>query len=204
MAEAFAPATPAASAPTGRRRGRGIIYNDKLQIRIDFQYDPEQIESEKTLNWHTSEILGVTMPLLTYGGGDFRIRRFSILLDAHASPHPDGHVGNEIYWLELLSVPWDVDGVPTVKPSSSAFATQDSVKTALAPGRVAGVPPVVKIAYGGRVERGVLRNLRITETFHGSTPKASGGNFPTRATAEFEFIVIEDSRLLVHWTRYAP
>ncbi|MDD3492407.1 MAG: hypothetical protein PHZ19_02775 [Candidatus Thermoplasmatota archaeon] len=229
--------------PSTRRFGRGIIYNDKLGIRIDFQYDPEEIETEKTLNWNTSEVLGIGMPLISYGGGDLRVRRFKILLDAHASPHVAGNVATEIYNIELLSVPWDVDGIPTVKLASHDMAVgSESAEGAAgviggarqqamqylsgvqapgvigqqlspfrvppkalnAPGRVSGVPPLVKISYGGRVDRGVLRNLRIIETFHGTTPFAYPRNLPTRATVEFEFIIIEDTRMLVHWTQYAP
>ena len=234
-----------ANAPTARRNGRGIIYNNALGIRIDFQYDPEEIETEKTLNWHSNEILGLGMPLLTYGGGDVRVRRFKILLDAHASPHAAGNIATELYNIELLSVPWDVDGVPTVKLSShdmavgsgageagpiagaigglrskaveyiSGLSVPGAIQQQLgsfrvppgalrAPGRVAGVPPMVKISYGGRIERGVIRNLRITETLHGTTPFAWPRNLPTRANVEFEFIVIEDSRMLVHWTKHAP
>ena len=70
--------------------------------------------------------------------------------------------------------------------------------------RIGGVPPIVKIAYGGLVRKGVVRSVRIEEVLHGTTPQSEPQQLPTRAWVEFEFIVIEDYRMLVHFRSHEP
>jgi hypothetical protein len=181
---------------------RGLIWNLELGIKIPFQYDPESITEEKTLDWQTMPVLGLAQPLLAYGSGDLRTLRFRILLDAHASPHPDGHVENELRAIRTLTVPFDVSKKPTVDVPRNPIA--DARYAPAGPGRVSGVPPVVKIFVGGKVYKGVVRSVSIEEVLHGTTPQARALRACTRAWVDFEFIVIEDSRMLVQWTPHQP
>lgn len=199
----------------------GLIWNRELGICLPFQYHPEDITEVKNLNWNRYPILGVGQPLLAYGGGDVRMLRFRILLDAHASPHPLGHVEEDLRVIRTLTVPFDVDNKPTQKVPKGISVTSALVaripqevgfvqkvfqmgrQAPEGPGRPAGVPPVVKIWVGGRILKGVMENLEIQEVLHGTRPEA----FPracTRAWVSFSFIVIEDSRMLVHWAKQQP
>lgn len=152
------------------------------------------------MDWRGYKILGLSQPLLSFSSGENRVKSFEILLDAHASPHPLGHIANDLENIRKLSIPYDVDGNPVVRLPGFAGGGGGSS----GPGRVAGIPPMVKITYGGRVERGVLQNLEITEQLHGTTPQSRGTQLPTRATVRFEFIIVEDSRTLVHWRHQEP
>lgn len=199
----------------------GVIWNKELGICLPFQYHPEDITEIKSLNWNRYPILGIGQPLLAYGGGDARMLRFRILLDAHASPHPLGHVEEDLRIIRTLTVPFDVDKKPTqVVPKGIAITTElvqripqevgwvkaEFMRGRMAPegpGRPEGVPPVVKIWVGGRILKGVMENLEIQEVLHGTRPEA----FPracTRAWVSFSLIVIEDSRMLVHWKKDQP
>jgi hypothetical protein len=186
----------------GQAERRGLIWNLELGIKIPFQYAPESITEEKTLDWQTLPVLGLAQPLLAYGSGDLRILRFRILLDAHASPHPDGHVENELRAIRTLTVPFDVTKKPTVDVPRNPLAGTRYAPAG--PGRVSGVPPVVKIFVGGKVYKGVVRSVSIEEVLHGTTPQARALRACTRAWVDFEFIVIEDSRMLVQWTPHQP
>lgn len=195
----------------------GLIWNSELGICLPFQYHPEDITEVKNLNWNRYPILGVGQPLLAYGGGDVRMLRFRILLDAHASPHPLGHVEEDLRVIRTLTVPFDVDNKPTQKvPAGPKGAPAKNTSIAFlpptngprmapeGPGRPAGVPPVVKIWVGGRILKGVMENLEIQEVLHGTVPSASASRACTRAWVSFSFIVIEDSRMLVHWAKQQP
>ena len=105
--------SPAVALARGSTR-RGIIWNSSLGIQIPFQYHPESFVEEKPVAWETMPIPGTSQPLLAYGSGDLRILSFRILLDAHASPHPKGHVEDELRALKMLTIPFDVNKKPTV------------------------------------------------------------------------------------------
>ena len=218
---------------------RGVIHNPVLGIHIVFQYNPESITEEKELDWTEYPIQGLSEPLLVFSCGRPRVLRFKVLFDAHSSPHPDGHIANDLQAIRYLTVPFDVDGTPTVKlpeypptVSASAFApylfgfrpptglgglmgnvpslmdnsfTGNRYMGKKGPSeRIGGVPPLVKIAYGGLVRKGVVRSVRIQEILHGTTPQAAPQCLPTRAWVEFEFLVIEDYRMLVHFKNQEP
>lgn len=194
-----------AGLPPAKAQSDGVIWNQELGIKIPFQYHPESITESKTLNWNTQPILGIGQPLLSYGGGDVRVLRFRILLDAHSSPHPAGHVETELKAIRALTVPYDVSGKPTIDiPEPPGKMGAPGVQYPSGRGRVAGVPPVVKIAVGGRVLKGVIQNLEIEEVLHGTTTEARALRLCTRAYVTFDFIVIEDSRMLVHWAKFQP
>lgn len=197
----------------------GVIWNNELGIYLPFQYHPEDIVETKSLSWNRYPILGVGQPLLSYSGGDTRTLRFRILLDAHASPHPAGHVEEDLRVIRTLSVPFDVSNKPTQEvPESPASRVRipapegrggvpgapAGLRAPRGAGRPFGVPPMVKIALGGRVLRGVLENLEVQEVLHGTTPQAAASRACTRAWVTFDFIVIEDSRMLVHWRKQQP
>jgi hypothetical protein len=181
---------------------RGLIWNLELGIMIPFQYAPESITEEKTLDWQTMPVLGLAQPLLAYGSGDLRILRFRILLDAHASPHPLGNVESELRAIRTLTVPFDVNKKPTVDVPKNPLGLFPFAPKG--PGRVSGIPPVVKIFVGGKIYKGVVRSVNIEEVLHGTTPMARLNMACTRAWVDFEFIVIEDSRMLVQWAPHHP
>ena len=62
---------------------------------------------------------------------------------------------------------------------------------------VVGVPPICTIVYGGRAQKGFVTNIQITEMLHGTTLRTIAKPLPTRAKVAFDFIVVEDVRLLV-------
>jgi len=219
---------------------RGIIYNPKLGIHITFQYNPAELTEEKELDWTQYPIQGLSEPLLVFSCGRPRVLRFRVLFDAHSSPHPDGHIAYDLEAIRYLSVPFDVDGTPTVNPPSYPPTMGLGAFTMFLAGqyppnlmqyvgmgmpigvgnnqfsgnrymgrrgpseRIGGVPPIVKIAYGGLVRKGVIRSLRIQEVLHGTTPAARPQQLPTRAWVEFDFIIIEDYRMLVHFRSHEP
>ena len=115
-------------------------------------------------------------------------------MDAHASPHPDGHIAQDIDDLLMLTVPYDEDAKPLIFPS---LRMPPKAKTTSK--KVVGIPPLVKIAYGGRVQRGIITNLRVKEELHGTTPESKGHLYPTRAHVTFEFAIIDDMRMLVYF-----
>lgn len=187
-----------------RLTGTGILWNSELGIRLYFQYHPEEIVETKSLNWNQQPILGVGQPLLSYGGGDVRVLRFRVLFDAHSSPTRNGHVEEELWVIRTLTVPFDINKKPTVKVPENHAPKGGLSRAPRGPGKVAGVPPVVKIAVGGRVLRGVIQNVEIQEVLHGTTPQAKPTMACTRAWVSFDFLVIEDSRMLVHWAKHQP
>lgn len=192
-----------------------IISNRALGIYLEVQYNPERITESKPLNWSEYPIQGMVQPLLTFSCGGLRRKRFELLLDAHASPHPKGHIADELQLLRYLTVPFGKDRLPVVRlPEFASSSGSPTVRGQYPivqgpPGGqssyVGGVPPVVLISYGGRVEKGVISNLEITELFHGTTPASRGGQLPTRATVALDFIVIDDyERLMTTFRTHTP
>ncbi|MCS7240910.1 MAG: hypothetical protein NZ651_06680 [Candidatus Bipolaricaulota bacterium] len=200
MAPARFDAGQVTTAPTAAREG--VIWNYSLGLEIRFQYHPEDITETKTLAWNRYPILGVGQPLLSYSGGDVRGLRFRVLFDAHSSPHANGHVEAELRAIRALSIPYDVGGNPTVSLPGNWTSPLATYRQGA--GRPCGVPPVVKIAIGGRILKGVLENLEIQEVLHGTTPQAQAQRLCARAWVSFDFLVIEDSRMLVHWAKFQP
>jgi len=218
MADAFQSLVTAQStAQATQSRSRGMFYNAALGIRFVFQYNPKDITDTKPIDWQTQGVLGTVHPLITYGSGGLRTMKFEILLDAHASPRDAGEIENDLFVLRTLGTPFDVDGKPVVKipkapPSGQALMSMATGSQTISlsnsapegPGRVSGVPPMVKIVLGSRIIRGLPQNIEIVEELHGTTPSAKAGNYCTRATVRFDFIVVEDTRMLVHWSRQQP
>jgi hypothetical protein len=170
----------------------GIISCPECGIKIRFQYNPEEIVDANAPNWTRTESQGGMSPVYTFSCGGDTTKRFVILLDAHASPKLEGHVGKELDQIELLRVPHDKSGKPIALPALRVPAAAPSVSS-----DVVGIPPIVTIVYGGRVQKGFVSSIQITEMLHGTTLQAAGSGLPTRARVEFDFVIVEDRRLLV-------
>ena len=177
----------------------GIIANLSLGIKITFQYNPQTLTDEIPVNWRQTDIQGQAMPLMTFQDTGPHTKTFEILLDAHSSPHPQGHIANDINKIQMLTMPYDRNGNPIQVPSlypSGPTPTKSS--------KVTGIPPVVKIVYGSRVQKGMIRNLKIEELLHGTTPQSEAMGFPTRAKVTFNFYIIDDMRMLVTYKASVP
>lgn len=173
---------------------QGIISNSKLGIFIVFQKNPETI-TEETQNTYTfTTIQGQANPLMSFSGRGAKHKRFDILIDAHATPHPFGHVGRDLDAIEMLTIPYDKAGKPLVRPAQRGitFLRNNTVSN-----EAQGIPPVVKIVHGGRAQRGFIVNLSIEEIMHGSTVQSYALTLPTRAKVSFDFVIIDDMRMLV-------
>ena len=175
--------------------GKGAILCKPMGIVIRFQYNPEKTQDDMPVSWSEDPVQGGAGPLLSFQSRGSRIKSFEILLDAHSSPHPLQHVGADIDNMELLTIPFDKGGKPLVLPpahGAGLFRMKQSASKA-----VVGIPPVVQIIYGGRIQKGVLRNLSVVEELHGTTLMSQALSLPTRARATFEFIIIDDLRMFV-------
>ena len=178
---------------------KGIIANLTLGIKIVFQYNPKTLTDEIPVNWHPTDIQGQANPLFTYQNTGPHTKTFEILLDAHSSPHPEGHVASDINKIQMLTMPYYTDGRPTAIPSlypTSATPTKSD--------QVVGVPPLVKIVYGSRVQKGMIRNIKIEEQLHGTTRQSQAMGYPTRARVTFDFYIVDDTRMLVNYKENAP
>lgn len=178
---------------------RGVIYNPSLGIRIEFQYNPEEINEEKGVKWHGEDIQGMVSPLLTFQCGDLRRVRMRLFLDAFGSNHPDGHIAGDLNAIRALAIPYDNSGLPTVPLPQPLRGVEDR-----AVGNPGGVPPLVKIAYGGHVYGALISRYQIREVLHGITEQAKPRNLPVRAWVDLEFIVVDDYRMLADFSTHIP
>jgi len=178
---------------------KGVIYNPSLGIRIEFQYNPEEIEEEKGIKWHGEDIQGMVSPLATFQNGDFRRVRMRLFLDAFGSHHPDGHIAGDLNAIRALAIPYDNFGLPTV-PLPQPLRGVESRGV----GKQGGVPPLVKIAYGGHVYGALISRYRIREVLHGITQAAKPRNLPVRAWVDLEFIAVDDYRMLADFSVHNP
>jgi len=178
---------------------KGVIYNPSLGIRIEFQYNPEEISESKAEKWHGEDIQGMVSPLITFQCGDFRRVQMRIFLDAFGSAHPDGHIAGDLNAIRTLAIPYDSSGHPTVPLPQPLRGVESR-----AVGNPGGIPPLVKIAYGGHVYAALLSRYEIREVLHGITPQAEKLNLPVRAWVDLEFIVIDDYRMLADFTTHKP
>lgn len=178
---------------------KGVIYNPSLGIRIEFQYNPEEIEEEKGVKWHGEDIQGMVSPLTTFQCGDFRRVRMRLFLDAYGSSHPDGHIAGDLNAIRTLAIPYDNSGLPTVPLPQPLRGVENR-----AVGNPGGVPPLVKIAYGGHVYGALISRYQIREVFHGITEQAKPRNLPVRAWVDLEFIVVDDYRMLADFSIHNP
>lgn len=187
--------------PSGGGWGRGIIANLSLGIKIVFQYNPQTLTDEEAVNWHLTDIQGQAGPLLTFQNSGPHTKTFEILLDAHSSPHPQGHVGEDIDNIWRLTVPHDKSGHPIIIPPAHGVSGSGTPTKSK---QVVGVPPLVKIIYGGRVQKGIIRNLKVEEQLHGTTQAAKPLVLPTRARVTFDFYIVDDERMFVTYKETAP
>jgi len=174
--------------------GAGIIANSALGIFIVFQYNPKTLTDEFGDTWKETEVQGTSSPLRTFQCGGSKTKHFEILLDAHASPHPLQHVGQDLDDIEMLAVPYDKAGLPIVLPPKHGIRV-GAARTKSE--EVVGIPPLVKIVYGGRVQKGLIRSLQVEEQLHGTTPIAYPLMLPTRARVTFNFYIVDDPRMVV-------
>ncbi len=172
-------------------KNRGVISAPAYGIKITFWYNPEQIEDSVSAEWTRTVVQGQMSPVYTFSCGGDTTKRFEILLDAHATPNPRGHVGFELDQIEMLRVPHDKAGKPIALPVLRAMPKPAMSKD------VVGVPPICTIVYGGRVQKGFVSSIQITEMLHGTTLLTTGKPLPTRARVSFDFVIVEDKRLLI-------
>ena len=205
-----------AGGATGLFSQKLTISNPSLGIWLEVQYNPEEVRESGSLNWNYHQIAGMSQPLVTFGCGDLRRKSFEVLMDAHASPHPKGHIADELQLIRYLRIPYGKDSKPVViLPTYSGgggglFTASLGVSgprmqplPAAQSSYIGGVPPVVKLAYGGLVEKAILLNYEFREVFHGTT-QASGGK-PTRAYVTLEFGILDDyERLFVDYRSHEP
>ena len=182
-------------------RTQGIISNTALGIFIVFQKNPESVTEESAVDWTLTNIQGQANPLMSFSCRGAKHRRFDILIDAHATPHPLGHIGRDLDNLEMLTVPYDKAGKPLIIPPQRGIGLGRAMTTS---DEVVGVPPIVKLVYGGRIETGFINSLMIEETLHGTTPQAKALVLPTRANVSFDWVIIEDPRMLITFTETMP
>jgi len=194
-AAGFVGASPPPAGPrlVGRTR-QGIISNYSLSVYIVFQKNPETVTEETQDTYTFTTIQGQANPLMSFSGRGAKHKRFDILIDAHATPHALGHIGEDLDAIEMLTIPHDNAGLPLVIPARRGVLLSNSGIQSRQP---QGTPPVVKIAHGSRVQKGFIVNLSIEEIMHGTTPQSEALCLPTRAKVSFDFVIIDDMRMLV-------
>jgi len=180
---------------------KGLIYNHKLGISILFQKNPEKITEEMADNWTFTEVQGQADPLMSFACRGAKRKRFNILIDAHSTPHRLGHIGQDLYDIEMLTIPHDKAGLPIALPARYGHGgTHPSQQS----NEVIGVPPIVRIIYGGRFQKGFITNLTVEETLHGTTEQSKPQALPTRATVTFDWVIIDDMRMLISYKETLP
>jgi len=191
-------ASPPAKDPGGGQKG--ILSNTGLGIYIVFKKNPEAIKDNVSANWTETAIQGQAMPLTTFSNRGIRVVSFDLLLDAHSSPHPLGHIGTDLDDIQMLTIPHDKSGLPIALPplrgagGSGRQVSQEQF----------GVPPLVKLVYGGRIQVGFVQSISIEELLHGTTPQAAALMLPTRARVTLNLGMIDDSRMIVSFNSHVP
>jgi len=186
--------------PPQNQSTKGRIYNDALGIDISFQYNPEKLDFEKPVLWHDETIGGMHEPLTTFERGDKKILSLRILLDAFHTKHPRGHVLADINDYYCLTYPYDHAGLPTLPLPQPTRGVRNPGTV----GKPGGIPPLVKIAYAGRVFAAVVENVAHEEVMNGIIDPAKDQNLPIRAWVDLEFRVIEDYRMYVDFESHFP
>jgi len=182
------------------KTNRGIIKNAALGVYIMFQYNPKETSDGIPVTFKKTLIQGGGSPLISFQVRDAPKKTFELLLDAHASPHANGHIAQDLDDLEMLTVPYDEDGKPIIIPPRRMGAKSAATQSK----KVVGIPPMVKIAYGGRVQVGLISNLTIKEELHGTTAESSANSYPTRAHVTFEFLIVDDKRMAIYFEATQP
>jgi len=185
---------------TNTSSNRGIIQNAALGVYIMFQYNPKETSDSTPVTFKKKMIQGGASPLISFQVRDAPTKSFELLIDAHASPHANGHIAQDLDDLEMLTVPYDEDGKPIIIPPRRMGAKSSVTQSK----KVVGIPPMVKIAYGGRVQVGLISNLTIKEELHGTTAESSARSYPTRAHVTFEFLIVDDKRMAIYFEATQP
>ena len=189
--------SPPAKSPGGAQQ-KGIISNTGLGIYIVFQKDPELLTDTVSSNWHETNIQGQMMPYTVFSNRGVRDVSINILIDAHSSPHPLGHIGGDLDDIQMLTVPHDKAGLPLSIPpmrGGGGGGRQQSTEKF-------GVPPLVKFIFGGRAQLGFVKSVSVEEMMHGSTPQAAALMLPTRARVAITFGMVDDSRMIASFVTH--
>jgi len=184
---------------------KGIIKNASLGIYIMFQYNPKETSDSTPVTFKKKMIQGGASPLISFQVRDAPTKSFELLLDAHSTPTLRGHIAQDLDDIEMLTVPYDEDGRPIIIPPRRMEKAIIKTRSPLIQSKkVVGVPPMVKIAYGGRVQVGFISNLTIKEELHGTTLGSMATAFPTRAHVTFEFLIVDDKRMAIYFEATQP
>lgn len=171
---------------------QGILSNTELDIQIIFWKNPEYTTGVSAGDWREAPIQGQANPVVSFSHRPLRTIQFQILLDAHSSPHPKGHIGEDLDMVEMTTMPFGRDKNPLAIPPP-----RGGVSSRIQSSEVIGVPPIMKLVYGGRVQKGFVTNVSIEELMHGTTPESNAQLLPTRAKVSFDLKLIDDKRMLI-------